>query len=213
MQLSLRARYYLAMAVCLIGAVLGLWLSSGFLLTGAPELGASVGFVVGLTLIVAALFGMVESTHLCVVVVAANIEECARQAGALISKAQRQILIVSGEGSAQFYDRPEVAEPLRDAVNRGVSVEVIIGARALATSELLVNLVGMGRIRLAELPYVPSPHFMVVDSTGFRIESPHARGAPVREGFAWERGAMGARILEEHFAALRAEAVQWGPGR
>jgi hypothetical protein len=120
---------------------------------------------------------------------------------------------VAGEGSAQFYDRPEVAEPLRAAVDRGVSVEVIIGARATATSEMLINLVGTGRIRLAEVPYVPSPHFMVVDSLGFRVESPHPRQASTREGSAWARGAMGARILEERFAALRAEAVQWGPGR
>ncbi|MBM3471935.1 MAG: hypothetical protein FJX75_01520 [Armatimonadetes bacterium] len=213
MQLSLAARYYLAMVWCLVLAVAGVWLCSAFFTTTAPSLGASVALVVGLTLTVVAVFGMVESTHLCVVAVASTIDDCARQAGALLTRAHRQVLIVAGEGSAQFWDRPEVAEPLRAAVSRGVSVEVIIGARAMATSEMLVNLVGTGRIQLAEVPYVPSPHFMVVDSSGFRIESPHARQAETREGFAWQHGPMGARILEEHFAALRAEAVQWGPGR
>jgi len=213
MQLSLSARYYLAVLGCLIMAIVGVWLASRFFASDTPGLGASGGLVVGLALIVGALFGMVESTHVCVVTVASSLADCARQAGALLNRARRQVLIVAGEGSAQFYDRPEVAEPLREAVNRGVSVEVIIGARGMATSEMLVNLVGSGRIRLAEVPYVPSPHFMVVDSSGFRIESAHGRQAETREGFSWERGAMGARILEEHFAALRAEAVQWGPGR
>jgi len=213
MQLSLGARYYLTVVGCLVLAVVGVWLSARFLASSTPGLAASAGLVVGLVLIVVALFGVVEATHLCVVAVASTIDDCARQAGALLGRARRQVLIVSGQGSAKFYDRPEVAKALLAAVGRGVSVEVIIGARALAMSETLITLVGTGRISLAEVPLVPSPHFMVVDSSGFRIESPHAREAETREGLAWERGAMGARILEEQFAALRTHAVQWGPGR
>ncbi|MFQ6099243.1 MAG: hypothetical protein ACE5O2_16035 [Armatimonadota bacterium] len=210
MQLSLGARYYIILAACVVVAVLGVWLAGSALQSVEGGWQASFGIVVGLVLIIAAIFGIVECAHACVVTVAASIDDCARQAAQLIADARQKVQIVAGEGSAQFYDRPEVAKAISDALQRGVSVEIVIGSQATATSETLLGLVDSGRIALYTLNYVPSPHFMVVDSRAFRIESPHPLGAPTREGFAWRRGVLGARDLEEHFAALRAEAEQWG---
>lgn len=209
MRLSLPMRCYLTLGVSAAVAMVGTWLVAGALNAEDPSRWA-VPLVVGLVLVAAAVFAIIEAAHLTVVATAATVDECAQQAGALLELAERQVLIVAGEGSAAFWDRPEVAEPLMAAVDRGVSVETVIGSSASSTAEVLLNLVHSGRISLYEVTYTPSPHFMVVDSSGFRIESPHALGAEVRDGFAWRRGTTGARILEEQFASMRAEATKWG---
>jgi hypothetical protein len=213
MRLSLGARYYIILVVCLIVAGLGVWLAAASM--SATQGAGAVGFgtVVGIILIIAGIFGIVECAHATVVTVASTTDDCARQAAQLLEDARQKVLIVAAQGSAQYYDRPEVTKALTDALQRGVAVEMVIGSQATATSETILGLVDSGRMSLYTLSYVPSPHFMVVDSRAFRIEAPHALNAPTREGFAWRRGILGARDLEEHFAALRSEATPWGRRR
>jgi len=207
--LSLTARCYIAFAACLLIAAAGTWLTVGSLTSDGGGL-VALKMVAGLALIALAVFGIIETAHLTVVATANTIDESVAQVAALLSRAKRQVLIVSGEGNAKFWDRPEVSEPLRDAIDRGVTTEIIIGSQAMATGETLLNLVHSGRMSLYEVAYTPTPHFMVVDSIGFRIESPHPQGAETRQGLGWQRGSMGARILEEEFAAMRAEGTKWG---
>lgn len=96
----------------------------------------------------------------------------------LFNQAENSIVILSGELNDEFYGDLQLCQSIRNAANRGVSVEIGYGPQA--SNKILESLKGFGKkhgnVRLYPLTQRPERHFMVIDAKTVRIQPKHPPG-------------------------------------
>ena len=108
----------------------------------------------------------------------------------LFRSAKRSIKIVSGRFNPALYLSADVFQALRDALNRGVKVEVLLAEPGadledvgrLASAETLElwrefkSWVLERKVSVRRVPHRARRHFMLVDDAHVRLEEAHPRG-------------------------------------
>lgn len=93
----------------------------------------------------------------------------------LFHEAKKSIRIVGGNLHHGFYSDNKIVKDLKEALQRGVNVEIVCGPKIDAQNDKLLNLAQTAEhFKIIHLPYYPQRHFMVVDGRHVRKEKKHS---------------------------------------
>lgn len=123
----------------------------------------------------------------------------------LFEKARDHIRIVSGGFPFRVYCSERLQNALAQALDRGCTVEVIVGPNA--EKECVKHWASRGAT-VHMLDEWPKKHFAVADGTHARLEGAHDEGDEKREQYVVSRY-KNAGKLERDFAELRKRAKGW----
>jgi len=104
----------------------------------------------------------------------------------LIRIARKNVRMVSGQLSPAFYFHEKIFTELRDAINRGVKIEIILGEPDTTRDKLqssaphcewqeFLSWLDEGKVTLRRTPFRIRQHFILVDGVHVRVEEPHAK--------------------------------------
>jgi len=93
----------------------------------------------------------------------------------LIEKAKRTIKIYTGELKEIFYNHKRIREDIETATSRGVEISIIVEDIDRVTNQEFLNFAKEQGIKVRALKNVTevNTHFLLSDTSAFRIEYPH----------------------------------------
>lgn len=141
-----------------------------------------------------------------------NLKDGIESTKELISEAEERILIYDGHFDPKIYHSEKVVREIQDAVDRGVSIEVLCDESANSFNPVIEDLVKGGKVvvhrrklgrGLWKSLYSPTNievgHFMVVDGKHVREEEQHNIGSDKRKATIYYFAYGKARRLERRF--------------
>ena len=121
----------------------------------------------------------------------------------LLQRAERQILIVSGELNEDFYCNERIQQALRKAAGSGVRIRMAFGPfkdnEALGRLERLVH--DYPNVELYELKVRPSRHYQLIDNS-VRLQRGHPAGTAEHHTVVKENSPTVAAAYEDAFEKL-----------
>lgn len=118
----------------------------------------------------------------------------------LFNNAKHSIKIIAGNPNSDFYRDEKVVSALKNAVERGVGVEIAYHQMGKGKSILIKG--AIPGLRVMSLKKVPLRHMTSIDSKHVRIERTHPVGAKKTPAIICKNAPLLARDVDSVFTAL-----------